>query len=107
MTSPLDQKLRIEGLVVVTANRVRDGVVIYRTAGGGWSTDLAEAVILDSESEVKKLLALAAGEGTLAIGAYAAPVERDQNGKAVPGNLREIIRHSGPTFDLPRVPVET
>jgi len=42
MTSPLDQKLRIEGLVVITANRLRDGAVIYRTAAGGWSTRLAD-----------------------------------------------------------------
>ncbi len=107
MTSPLDQKLRIEGLVVITANRLRDGAVIYRTAAGGWSTHLGDAVIVDAEAEVKKLLAQAAGEGTLAVGAYAAPVEHDKDGQVVPGNLRELIRHSGPTFDLPRVPAET
>ena len=107
MTSPLDQKLRIEGLVVITANRLRDGAVIYRTPAGDWSTDLTEAVILDAESEVKKLLAAAAREGTLAVGAYAAPVEHDRDGRVVPGNLREVIRRSGPTFELPRVPAET
>jgi Protein of unknown function (DUF2849) len=107
MTSPLDQKLRIEGLVVITANRLRDGAVIYRTSAGTWSTELADAVILDSELEVKKLLAAAATEGTLAVGAYAAPVERDKDGRVVPGNLREVIRRSGPTFELPRVPAET
>lgn len=107
MTSPLDQKLRIKGLVVITANRLRDGAVIYRTAAGGWSTDLSEAVVVDSEAEVKKLLAQASGEGTLAVGAYAAPVEHDKNGQVVPGNLREVIRRSGPTFDLPRVSAET
>jgi hypothetical protein len=106
MTSPLDQKLRIEGSVVITANRLRDGAVIYRTAAGGWATDLAEAVIVDSEAEVKELLRQAADEGTVAVGAYAAPVEHDQNGRVVPGNLREVIRRSGPTFELPRVPAE-
>ncbi|MGH6980966.1 MAG: DUF2849 domain-containing protein [Stellaceae bacterium] len=74
MTSPLDQKLRIEGLVVITANRLRDGAVIYRTATGTWSADLADAAILDSEPEVKKLLAASAAEGTLAVGAYGARV---------------------------------
>jgi hypothetical protein len=107
MTSPLDQKLRIRGLVVITANRLRDGAVIWRTAAGGWSTDLADAVIVDAEPEVKRLLQLAASEGTVAVGAYAAPVEHDQEGRVVPGNLREIIRRSGPTFDLPLVPAET
>lgn len=106
MTSPLDQKLRIEGLVVITANRLRDGAVIYRTPAGIWSTELADALILDAEPEVKKLLAVAATEGTLAVGAYAAPVEHDKDGRVIPGNLRELIRRSGPTFDLPRVPAE-
>lgn len=107
MTSPLDQKLRIKGLVVVTANRLRDGAVIYRTAAGNWSTELADAVIVNSEAAAKNLLAAAAKEGTLAVGAYAAPVEHDRDGRVVPGNLREVIRHSGPTFELPRVPAET
>lgn len=107
MTSPLDQKLRIDGLVVVTANRLRDGAVIYRTASGGWTTDLAGALVLDAEAAVKAQLAQAAGEGTLAVGAYAAPVGYDTAGRLVPGNLREIIRCSGPTFDLWPVPAET
>ena len=34
MTSPLQQKLRITGPVVVTANRLGDGAVVYRTGGG-------------------------------------------------------------------------
>jgi hypothetical protein len=106
MTSPLDQKLRIEGLVVITANRLRDGAVIYRTAVGGWTTALQDAVVLDSEVEVKRLLAQAVGEGTVAVGAYAAPVEVTKDRRIVPGNLRERIRATGPTFDLPRVPAE-
>jgi hypothetical protein len=107
MTSPLDQKLRIDGLVVITANRLRDGAVIYRTPTGGWTSELTGALVLDAEAAVKAQLAQAAGEGTLAVGAYAAPVAHDANGRLVPGNLREIIRSSGPTFDLPRVPAET
>lgn len=106
MTSPLDQKLRIEGLVVITANRLRDGAVIYRTAAGGWSTDLAEAVVVGSEEEAKALLSQAAGEGTVAVGPYPAPVELSEDRQIIPGNLRERIRASGPTFDLPRVPAE-
>ena len=38
MTSPLDQKLRIEGLVVITANRLRDGAV-YLSYRRGWLVD--------------------------------------------------------------------
>ena len=38
MTSPLQQKLKITGPVVVTANRLGDGAVVYRTLNGNWST---------------------------------------------------------------------
>jgi len=38
MTSPLQQKLKITGPVVITANRLDDGAVVYRTADGGWIT---------------------------------------------------------------------
>ena len=34
MTSPLQQKIKITGPVVITANRVGDGAVIYRGSGG-------------------------------------------------------------------------
>ena len=107
MTSPLDQKLRIEGLVVITANRLRDGAVIYRTAAGGWSIRLADALVVGTEDEAKALLRDAAAEGTVAVGPYPAPVEVGDDRRVVPGNLRERIRASGPTFDLPRVPAET
>ena len=40
MTSPLQQKLKITGPSIVTANRTSDGIVIYRTATKGWSTEL-------------------------------------------------------------------
>ena len=38
MTSPLQQKLKISGPVVVTANRLGDGAVVYRAADGRWTT---------------------------------------------------------------------
>lgn len=106
MTSPLDQKIRIEGRVVITANRLRDGAVIYRTASGGWTTSLSDALVVDKEAEAKALLQAIAGEGTVAVGAYPAPVDVT-DGVIQPGNLRERIRAGGPTFDLPQVPAET
>ncbi|HXQ82552.1 MAG TPA: DUF2849 domain-containing protein, partial [Xanthobacteraceae bacterium] len=35
MTSPLEQKIKVTGPVVVTANRVGDGRVVFRRADGG------------------------------------------------------------------------
>ncbi|MGH6989328.1 MAG: DUF2849 domain-containing protein [Stellaceae bacterium] len=104
MTSPLDQKFRIGGPTMITANRLRDGAVIYRRKGGGWSTDLDDAVVVTDAAAAQALLREAAGEGTVIVGAYAAPVEIAAGGRLVPGNLRERIRLTGPTFDLPRVP---
>ena len=39
MTSPLQQKIKITGPSMVTANRTSDGIVIYRTAQQGWSAE--------------------------------------------------------------------
>ena len=57
MTSPLQQKLKIAGPVVVTANRLRDGAVIYRVADGRWTTDLAAASVVTTEPAARELLA--------------------------------------------------
>jgi len=100
MTSPLQQKIKITGPSVVTANRTWDGVVIYRTAKG-WSTDLADAAIVRNADEARALLADAVADDVGAIGAYIAPVEVKDTGKVEPGNLREQIRSQGLTIELP------
>jgi len=101
MTSPLQQKLKISGSSVVTANRTWDGIVVYRTAAKGWSADLAEAAIVRNSDEAKALLAEAVADDVGAIGPYIAPVQVDEAGKILPGNLREQIRRDGVTIDLP------
>jgi hypothetical protein len=101
MTSPLQQKLKINGPVVVTANRLGDGAVVYRTVDRAWTTQLASAAVVTTTPAAQALLADAAADDLGAVGAYVAPVERDAQGSVQPGNLREHIRQSGPTFDLP------
>jgi len=101
MTSPLEQKLRITGPVVVTANRLGDGAVIYRTDGGDWSTRLEQAAVVTTAAAATTLLAAANADDIGAVGPYVAPVRRDADGALQPGNLREMIRHAGPTIDLP------
>jgi hypothetical protein len=100
MTSPLQQKIKITGPSVVTANRTWDGVVIYRTANG-WSTNLADAAIVRNADDARALLADAVADDVGAIGAYIAPVEVKDTGKVEPGNLREQIRSRGLTIELP------
>jgi|SRR5215475_8208587 len=99
MTSPLEQKIKITGPSVVTANRTADGVVIWRTAKG-WSTDLADAAVVRNANDARALLTEAVGDDLGAVGSYIAPVEV-QDGKVLPGNLRERIRLKGTTIELP------
>jgi hypothetical protein len=101
MTSPLQQKIKITGPSMVTANRTWDGVVIYRTASEGWTTDISDAAIVRTADEARALLAESIADDVGAIGAYIAPVEIRDGGKIGPGNLREHIRSEGLTIDLP------
>jgi Protein of unknown function (DUF2849) len=101
MTSPLQQKIKITGPSMVTANRTWDGVVIYRTAHQGWTTDLSEAAIVRTADEARALLAESVADDVGAIGAYIAPVEIRDGGNIKPGNLREHIRSEGITIGLP------
>ena len=97
MTSPLQQKVKITGPVVVTANRLGDGAVVYLTGDRKWSTILDDAAVVTTSREAGELLAAAAAEDTTAVGAYAAPVCFAADGRPQPGNLRETIRYTGPT----------
>ena len=101
MTSPLEQKIRITGPSIVTANRTFDGVVIYRNASQGWSTDLSEAAIVRTVAEARELLAESVADDIGAVGAYIAPVDINDGGNIRPGNLRELIRQRGVTIELP------
>jgi len=100
MTSPLQQKLKIAGPVVVTANRLGDGAVVYR-GERGWTTKLDRAVVTTSAAVAQELLAAAKTDGLFAVDAYVAPVKVDDDGEVRPGNLRELIRSNGPTIDIP------
>ena len=102
MTSPHEQKKkrRANGSVVVTANRLGDGAVVYRTADDDWTTELASAAVV-AASAAAALLQRAEADGVRAVGPYIAPVELSPDNRVLPGNLRERIRFAGPTFALP------
>jgi hypothetical protein len=101
MTSPLQQKIKITGPSVVTANRTFDGVVIWRTAAHDWSTNLADAAIVREAEPARALLIEAVADDVGAVGSYIAPVTIDSDGAIRPGNLREQIRRDGVTIALP------
>jgi hypothetical protein len=101
MTNPLQQKLKITGPSIVTANRTGDGVVIYRTAKKDWSTQLAQAAVVRTVDDAKALWAEAIADDLGAVGSYITPVTVGHDGSTEPGKLREKIRLRGTTFALP------
>lgn len=100
MTSPLEQKIKVKGHVVVTANRLADGAVIYRTKAGTWTRDLQDAQVVNTSEAAVALLNDAMADDVEAIGPYVAPVSLSGS-RILPGNLREQIRLDGLTFALP------
>ena len=100
MTSPLQQKIKVTGPSVVTANRLGDGAVVYRTIGNEWTTRIEDAAVVSTSAAATELLTSARADGINAVDVYIAPVKVEQN-SILPGNLRELIRLRGPTIDLP------
>jgi len=84
---------------IVTANRLRDGAVVYRAADGSWRTAIFEAELAASEQDAAELLARAERDVTaaLVVAPYLIDVLRTDEG-LVPGSLRERIRAAGPTI---------
>jgi hypothetical protein len=101
MTSPLEQKIKVTGPVVITANRVGDGAVVYRRADGGWTTALDDAAVAINTDGARALMTAAVADDVRAVGSYIAPVKLTPGGRVRPGNLRELIRLGGPTIELP------
>ena len=101
MTSPLQQKLKVTGPVVITANRLGDGAVVYRSSDGTWTTELDAASVVTTAPAATELLTAALADKLMAVDAYVAPVEITPDRRVRPGNLRERIRCNGPTVALP------
>ena len=56
MTSPLQQKIKITGPSVVTANRLGDGAVVYRTADGTLDHGYRSAAVVEHRPSGDALL---------------------------------------------------
>ena len=55
----MQQKIKITGPSIVTANRTWDGTVVYRT-NDGWSVNLSDATVVSAAETARALLAAAA-----------------------------------------------
>lgn len=81
----------------LTANRLTDGKVVYRTADGVWSIDPGRAERLTGDTEEAALHA-ASRDGLTVVGPYLIEIEAGEG--FTPGgrkHVRETIRLSGPT----------
>lgn len=81
---------------MVTANRLQDGIVVYLTKGGNWSTQFEDGDLLADKETAEAALA-AAEESVKAcrvLSVYLIDVEIE-NGKPKPTSTREHIRASG------------
>ncbi|HEX4157148.1 MAG TPA: DUF2849 domain-containing protein [Rhizomicrobium sp.] len=101
MTAPQQQRIRVAGQVVITANRLLDGRVVYRAADGRWVTELASAAITSIPADAETSLRAARGDSQRIVDPYIAPVANGEDGSWVPANLREWIRRDGPTAGPP------
>ena len=80
---------------VVTANRLRDGAIVYLNAESGWVDNIAQATVA-SEDEIEALLKRAEKDADENLIVEAYPVEI--TGAHEPLSARERIRAAGPSI---------
>ncbi len=83
---------------VLTANRLRDGRVVYRTVGMGWSARIEDSLIASTDAEYDALSA--SGQAAVASREVNDPYLIDVvkiDGRPRPTRYREIIRATGPS----------
>ena len=83
---------------LVTANRLRDGVPVYRTVEGGWSLAIAEAGVFANGEGERALVAAQQAPLPLPVVAPYLIEAQVENGAIRPVGLREHIRAYGPTI---------
>ncbi len=82
---------------ILTANRLIDGRVVFRDAGGRW-VEAFDAAVPFATAETEAVLAAAEADvaARLIVGPYAVEVIEVEGGRE-PKAMREKIRVSGPT----------
>jgi hypothetical protein len=84
---------------VITANRLKDGTVVFLGTEFNWVEQIADARLFNSAEAVAAGLAATKKDevDNLVVEIYAIEVS-DKAGAVVPVRLREAIRASGPTI---------
>ncbi len=81
---------------VVTANRLREGDVVWLTEDDRWSTSIAEAELIEDEAHAEIRLLHAASQSLTVVGAYLADAKAGPDGPE-PVHFREEFRTRGPS----------
>ena len=85
---------RIKAPVVITANDLSTGEVVYLDPAHRWSPELSAAKVFNALNEAEGELAVAFSEAVV-VGAYLAEVSNDT--AVTPRHYRESFRHTGPS----------
>ena len=95
--------------LAITANRLRDGRVVFRTERGSWSLDVADSAIEADEAAANAVIASVNANANEQDVLEVYAVEMNLSGKTPrPAKLREAIRALGPTIAyLPRTESST
>ncbi|WBU52795.1 DUF2849 domain-containing protein [Paracoccus sp. SCSIO 75233] len=83
--------------VVISANDLFDGRVIYLTGKDEWADQLKEAELIVDEDRAKHRMAQALALSDHAVGVFLAPARPGADGKPEPGHPREAFRANGPS----------
>ncbi|MFN7224233.1 MAG: DUF2849 domain-containing protein [Paracoccaceae bacterium] len=81
---------------VVTANRLREGDVVYLTTDDQWSPHHHEAELIEDEAHAQMRLLHASAQKLLVVGAYLADAKAGPKGPE-PVHFREAFRTRGPS----------
>lgn len=83
--------------LILSANDLRSGDVLYAAGTGGWTRVLADARIFQAEVDAATALAAAETDRDV-LAAFLAPVAVDPAGRPHPIHLRDRLRASGPSI---------
>lgn len=88
-----------DGRSVVTANRLLDGIVVWRAADGSWKERITDAAVVPND-EVEALLSSLQGKAQELglVGIYGVQIQDGTAGPVTPKTSRERIRAFGPSI---------
>jgi hypothetical protein len=87
---------------MIIANTLADGFVVFLTEAHGWTNDIAEGAIAETEVQAEILLTAAkqAEQTNIVIDPYLIPI-KVEDGLRKPTEYREYIRATGPSVPIP------